>query len=161
MPRDYRLELDPRAARGNALTVRLRDPDPTLGWAGAPDLFAAWDAIQCRWQVWQDMDGTNSRLVAQGPIGGEHFDPAALIRELASRDRHARGHKDAIEEAIKANERLAAEKEKAQVEAMAETMDRVYHAAAGEIGHEYGYVAPISFAGLSLPADAAVVPEVA
>jgi len=143
-----RRDLDPRAPYAEEINKALHRPDPVLGWAGDPALFAVWHRLESRWEVWEQLP-TGYRLIARCP-SGERLDISRLLRGLVERDTHLRNN-SAVEQMnrmIEHNERLQREKERQMEEALADKLERVYHAAvSGGGGSEYGYVRPVSLSG--------------
>lgn len=143
-----RRDLDPRAPYAQHLNDILAKPDPVLGWTGDPSLFMVWNRLEARWEVWrQEPEG--DRLIARAP-SGERLDISRLLRGLVERDTTLRNNSavDQMNRMIEHNERLQREKDRQMEEALADKLERVYHAAvSGGGGAEYGYVRPVSLSG--------------
>lgn len=145
MPRKLALprrDLDLRAPYALEINRRLHNPDATLGWSGAPDLYAGWNRLESRWEV-HEVVGDNQTIVARMPTG-ERFDLTRLICGLVERDTHLRNHASITDAVIKANEDASRANSVVMEDATRLTLDKLYHQWARDDGHNHGYVAPIS-----------------
>lgn len=142
--------FDPRDALMAEATEILRRPDPTLGWSGDTDLFVAYDRLMDNWLVVRENEDGSRTAVMRQRKPGQKLDITQVIRSLVARDTHLRNnsHAEQMERLIAENERKSQEHQDAAAEALRETMERVYHAAASkDLKHETGYVRPMTVSG--------------
>lgn len=142
----------------------LRDPNPSLGWKGDPDLTLAYHHLT-GWEVLREEAFFNDKtrtwevrhiVIARQRAGsGARFDVNELVRGLVARDTQIAGQsqRKAADAHIKALLKEEADREAAMVEAVTPVHEKLAWVTAKETGN----LAPVvSLAGLDLPRKDAV-----
>lgn len=153
--------FDPRDHLLREATEILRRPSPELGWSGDTDLYVAYNRLLDNWEVWRENEDGTFQPVMRQRSPSQPLDIAAVIRSLVERDTRLRGnsHAEQMDRLIANNEAKSAEHEALAAEALRETMERVYHAAASkDLKHETGYVRPMTVGG-DIKAKMAALPD--
>lgn len=153
--------IDPREHVLAYATELLRRPDPTLGWSGDTDLFVVYNRLMDNWEVWRENEDASFQCVMRQRTPGQQLDIAAVIRSLVARDTHLRNnsHTEQMDRLIAENAAKEKAHEDAAAEALRDTMERVYHAAASkDLKHETGYVRPMTVGG-EIKAKIAALPD--
>ena len=121
---------------------RLHHGDPVVGWKGDPDLALFWNKPRDCWELWhhQPAPGHPDRhaLVIQGAPGqgldiGEF---QMILKGLAEADTTRAGN-SWLEQALRDqahNDKLEAQKLEDSTDELMDPMDRVFHAAANDLG---------------------------
>lgn len=117
-------DIDLRSLIADRTAERLQHGDPVLGWGGDPYLVLTFNRVDECWELFRDVGGEVS-LVARKR---GQLDPDLLIKELIERDSQGRGHKNKVEEMIRHNDALEAERERKMTEAMGSALEHLIFA---------------------------------
>lgn len=130
--------FDPRQAIADRLIEPIRKGKPELGWPGDPALALAFNRIEQRWELWEELADGKYRLVAKGPIGQEINEESInrLILKLIEMDTHRPGNSaaDMVERVLKHNEKVDAEQTEAAADATADALAKFYYEAGKAFG---------------------------
>jgi hypothetical protein len=154
-------KFDPREHVLAYATELLRRPDATLGWSGDTDLFVAYNRLLDSWEIWRENEDATFQCVMRQRKPGQQLDISAVIRSLVARDTHLRNnsHTEQMDRLIAENAVKEQEHQDKAAEALRDTMERVYHAAASkDLKHETGYVRPMTVPG-SIKAKISALPD--
>lgn len=115
-----------REILGQQIQEALHRPDPTTGWTGSPDLVAAYNRLEDRWELWEDQGDGTHRLIARGPCG-ERLSIPQMLRGLVERDTRLRGqdHDSLVDKMLKNIEKADAEREAKAVDAIMPVQEKL------------------------------------
>jgi len=141
-PRDSKTAIRDQIAAsavGEHLQKRLREGDPTLGWAGDPWLTLCWNKLESCWEVWDERPERPVRVkrsitLLTPAIGQEQI--VQLLIHLRDHDFRNFSIEEQIERIDKHNESVEAAQHYASSQKTLESLEKVYWGAAKDLGEK-------------------------